>query len=134
MGKLLYPSHTVRCIIAGPSECGKSVFLTNLILYFINEFDKIYIYSPSLHQVLHQKIIKGFSDYIPIDILPNIFNGEDFDRVIDEVVNNKGFRKSDIEIETFGKPEDLNIPQEYNDGGIIILDDLNEKQMNDPRV
>ena len=24
--------------------------------------------------------------------------------------------------------------QEYHDGGIIILDDLNEKKMNDPRV
>ena len=134
MGKLLYPSHTVRCIVTGPSECVKSVFLTNLILYFINDIDKIYIYSPSLHQVLHQKIIKCFSDYIPIDILPNSLNEEAYDRVIDEVVNNKSFRKSDIEIETFGKPENLIIPQEYNDGGFIILDDLNEKQMNDPRV
>ena len=30
--------------------------------------------------------------------------------------------------------EDLKFPQEYDDGGIIILDDLNEKEMNDPRV
>ena len=40
----------IQCIITGPSECGKSVFLTNLILNIINEYDKIYIYSPSLHQ------------------------------------------------------------------------------------
>ena len=52
MEKTLYPSHPVRCIITGPSECGKSVFLTNLILNIINEYDKIYIYSPSLHQDL----------------------------------------------------------------------------------
>ena len=58
MEKFLYPQHPVRCIITGPSECGKSVFLTNLILYIINEYDKIYIYSPSLHQVLYQKISK----------------------------------------------------------------------------
>ena len=25
-------------------------------------------------------------------------------------------------------------PQEYEDGGIIILEDLNEREMNDPRV
>ena len=25
-------------------------------------------------------------------------------------------------------------PQEYDDGGINILDDLNKKEMNDPRV
>ena len=30
MEKFPYPTHPVRCIITGPSECGKSVFLTNL--------------------------------------------------------------------------------------------------------
>ena len=30
MEKRLYPSHPVCCIITGPSECDKSVFLTNL--------------------------------------------------------------------------------------------------------
>ena len=28
----------------------------------------------------------------------------------------------------------MKFPQEYEDGAIIILDDLNEKDMNDPRV
>ena len=28
----------------------------------------------------------------------------------------------------------MNFPQEYDDGGNIILDDPNEKEMNDPRV
>ena len=41
MEKFFYPSHPVRCIISGPSECGKSVFPTNLILNIINEYDKI---------------------------------------------------------------------------------------------
>ena len=49
MEKTLYPIKPVRCIIAGPSECGKSVFLTNLNLIIINDYNKIYIYSPSLH-------------------------------------------------------------------------------------
>ena len=52
MDKFLYPNHPVRCIITGPSECEKSVFLTNLILNIIDEGDKRYIYSPSLHQDL----------------------------------------------------------------------------------
>ena len=55
--KSLYPNHPVQCTITGPSECGKSVLLTNLILKIINEYDKIYIYSPSLHQDLYQKLI-----------------------------------------------------------------------------
>ena len=48
--KFLYPTHPLCCIITGPSDCGKSVFLTNLNLNIINEYDKIYIYSPNLHQ------------------------------------------------------------------------------------
>ena len=39
--KTLYLSHPARVIITGPSECGKSLFLTNLILNIINEYDKI---------------------------------------------------------------------------------------------
>ena len=53
MEKNLYPTHPVRCIKTKPSECGKSVFLTNIILNIINECDKIYIYTPSLHQDLY---------------------------------------------------------------------------------
>ena len=48
--KRLFPQQPVCCIITGPSECGKSVFLTKVILNIIIEYDKIYIYSPSLHQ------------------------------------------------------------------------------------
>ena len=72
MDKYLYPNHPVRCIIAGPSESGKSVFLTNLTLNIINEHNKTYIYSPSLHQDIYQKIIKSFGNYIPIHIIPKI--------------------------------------------------------------
>ena len=134
MEKFLCPTHPVRCIITGPSNVGKSVFLTNLFLNIFNEHDKIYIYSPSLHQELHQKLIKCFSIYIPIHIIPNILIEEDIDVVIEEIVNNKDFEKSDTEIETYESVEELKYPQEYDNGGIIILDDLNEKEMNDPRV
>ena len=95
--KFLYPNHPVRCIITGPSECGKSIFLTNLILNIINEYDNIYIYSPSLHQDSYQKLIKCFSNYIPIHMIPTILNEEGKDLVIDEIVNNEDFGKSDTE-------------------------------------
>ena len=134
MEKFLYPQHPVRCIITGPSECSKSIFLTNLFLNIINEYGKIYIYSPSLQQDLYQKLIKCFSNYIPIDIIPNILNEIDFDIVIEEIVNNKDFQKSDCEIETYESIEDLKFPQEYENNSIIILEDLNQKEMDDPRV
>ena len=134
MGKFRYPNHPVRCIITGPSECGKSTFLTNLNLNLINEYDEIYIYSPSLHHDLYQKLIKCFSNYIPNHIIPNILNEEYIDIVIEELANNKDFEKSGTGIETYESIEELKFPQEYNYGGIIILNDLNEKEMNDPRV
>ena len=130
MDKILYPNHPVCCIITGPSCSGKSVFLTNLILNIINEHDKKYIYSPSLHQDLYQKLNKCFSNYIHF----NILNEEDIDKVIEDIVNKKDFEKFNTEIETYESIEALKFPQEYEVGGIINLDDLNEKEMNDPRV
>ena len=132
--KILYSNHPVTCIITGPSECGKSLFLTNLTLNNFNEYKKIYICSPSLHQDLYQKLIKFFSNYIPIHILPNILNEEDIDVFTEELDNNKDFEISDTEIETYESIEDLKNPQEYENNSIIILDDLNQKEMDDPRV
>ena len=134
MEKFLYPNYPVRCILAGPSECGKSVFLTNLILNIVNEYDKIYINSPSLHQDLYQKLFKCFSNHIPIHIIPNFLNEEDIDIVIEEIVNNKDFEKTVIEIEIFDKIEELRFPQENENNGIIILDDLNEKETNNDKI
>ena len=134
MEKILFPTHLVRCIITGPSEYGKSVFLTNLLLNIINGYDKIYIYSPSLHQGLYQKFIKCFSNCIPIHIIPNILNEADIDIVIEEIVNNKDFEKSDCEIETFDNIEDLKIPQEYENNKTILQDDLYEKEINNEKI
>ena len=134
MEKFLYPSHPVRCIITGPSKVGKSYFLTNLILNIIDEYDKIYFFSPNLHQDLYQKLIKSFSNYIPIHIIPNILNEQDIDIVTEEIAISKDFEKSDSEIETYESLEDLKFPQEYEINSIIILDGLNQKEMDDRRV
>ena len=55
MEKFLNLPHPDRVIIIGPSESDKSVFLTTLNLIFVNEFEKIFIYSPSLHQNIYVK-------------------------------------------------------------------------------
>ena len=74
------------------------------------------------------------SNFIPFHKIPNFLNEEGIDIVIDELVNKKDFEKSDTERETYDSIEELKYPQDYEDGGIIILDDSNEKEMNDPRV
>ena len=61
-------------------------------------------------------------------------NEEDIDLVIEEVVNNKDFQKSDIEKELFDNIEEIKFPQEYENNSIIILDHLNQKEMDDSRV
>ena len=50
MKKLLHPNQPVRCIISGKSNSGKSSLLFKILFNIINEFDKIYIYSPTIHQ------------------------------------------------------------------------------------
>ena len=132
--KILYPTNPKRCIIIGPSNVGRCVFLANLISNFINEYDKIYIYSPSLHQDFYQKFFECFTNYIPIHIFPNIVSEEGVDIVIEEIVNNKHFEISDTEIDTYENIEELKNSQEDENDGIITLDDLNKKEMNDPRV
>ena len=61
-------------------------------------------------------------------------NEKDIDIVIDEIIINKDFEKSNTEIETYESIEELKYPQEYEEGGMFILDDLNEKEMKDPPV
>ena len=50
------------------------------------------------------------------------------------MVNNKDFKKSDTEIETFESKEELKYPQQHENNSIIILDDLNEKEINNAKI
>ena len=134
MDKFLYPTRPVACKITGPSDCGKSNFLTNLISNIITDFENLYIYSPSFHQDLYQKLIIWFKKYIPFHIKPNILNEEYIDLVIDEIDNDKDFENSDTQIETCELKEEQKYCQENEDIGKIFPDDLNEKEMNGPRV
>ena len=54
--------------------------------------------------------------------------------MLEEIVNIKDFEKSETGIETYESIEELKFPREFEDGGNIILDVLNEKKMNDPTV
>ena len=83
MDENLYRKHLVRCIITSASGSGKSVTTTNSILYIINENNKIYIYSQSLHQALYQKLFKCFSSFVPNHMIQNILYEEDIDILFD---------------------------------------------------
>ena len=70
-----------------------------------------YIYSPSLHQVLYQKLIKCFSTYIPNHIIQNIPNEENLDVISNEIVIYEDFQKSTTEKETYESIEKLKYAQ-----------------------
>ena len=56
--------------------------------------------------------------------------------MIEEVINSKDFEKSDREIETSEIMEELRYSQEYksDESSVINLHELNQKEMEDPRV
>ena len=102
----------------------------------INDFGIIYVFSPFLRQDLYQKLTKCFSNFIPTNIIQEILNEEDIDLLIEEIVNDKNSEKSQTEIETYEPMKEIKYPQEYisDQQIVIILDDLNEKELNDLRV
>ena len=59
---------------------------------------------------------------------------KDFDIVIEDIVKNKDFEKSDTEMETYESIKDLKFPMEYENDSIFILDELTQKEMDNPRV
>ena len=56
MKTFFYPTHPVRCINTASSEYGKNSLLTNLIFYFVNEYDK----NTSTHQLYINVFIKNY--------------------------------------------------------------------------
>ena len=68
-----------------------------------------------------------------MNIIPNTLEEEDVDLVIDEINKDYDFEKTDTEMETYDSIEEPKYPPQQ-DSGIIVLDNLKEKEMNDPRV
>ena len=85
----------------GTIEGGKNFFLSKWNLNVIDEFEKNCIFSQSLHQDLCQKINKSFSIYFSVPFIPDIFNEEDIDVAIHEILFDKDLDKSGIDIETY---------------------------------
>ena len=138
--KYLYPEYPVRCIISGKSSSGKSTLLFKILLNIINDFDKILIFSPTIHQPIYQKLIKCFENFLPLNVIQNILKQdiplEELDDVIEEIIKDEDFETSNIECESYENIDELKNPQEYESDikTIIILDDLNKQQLNDERV
>ena len=65
-----YPESPVRSIISGKSASGKQLF--KILFYINNDFDKFFIYSPTIHQLVYRTIIKCFNNFRPLNVIQNI--------------------------------------------------------------
>ena len=90
----------------------KIVFLTNLNLNIVNKFEKMYLYSPSLHQNLQTKLFKCFGNSMPMITIPITLNEKHLDITSDRRTMGENFEKSGTAIETYKSIEELKDPQE----------------------
>ena len=140
MEKHLYPEKLVGTIISAKSASGKSTLLFKILFNIINEFDKIFIFSPTVHQPSYQKIINCFQISLSLNVINNILKEnlslEDLDTYIEEIINDEDFESSNIEYESCENIDELKNAQEYDSDihMVIIFDDLNKKQLEDERV
>ena len=106
----------------------------------INDFDKLLIFSPTIHQPTYKTIIKCFNNFLPLNVIQNILKEQipldELETTIEEIINDEEFETSNIECESYDNIDELKDPQEYESDihTVIILDDLNKQQLQDPRV
>ena len=115
----------------------KLFFLTIWVLNIIMEFAKIHIYPPSLHHNSYQNLLEDYSVFVPINIIQDMLKKwRRLRRLTVEVFNDEDFERSQAGRETFEAIEELKNPQHYDSDStiIMIVYDLNEKSLNDPRV
>ncbi len=138
--KYLHPEKPVRCIFSGKSASGKSTLLFKILFNIINDFDKNLIFSPTIHQSSYKTIIKCFNSFLPLKAIQNILKEkiplDELDTIIEEIMNEEDFESSNIECESYDNIDELKDPQENESDihTVIILDDLNKQQLQDPRV
>ena len=101
MEKRLYPKPPVRCITSGKSASAKSILLFTIFFNIINDFDKIFIYSPTIHQPVYWTFIKCPNNFLPLEVIQNILREgiplDELDRTIEETINDEDFESSHIE-------------------------------------
>ena len=93
MEKYLYPEKPLRCIISGKSASGKSTLLFEIFFNMINDFDKILIFSPTIHQPTYKTIIKCFNSLISLNVIQNILKEQipldELDTTVEEIINDE---------------------------------------------
>ena len=122
----LLPS-SVRGLIIGRSNSGKTVLLLNLLLK--NEwldYNNLLVFGNSLHQAEYEVIKKGFESKMRKDEILDIFENQDkFKDPVEAVANYPGIRNGDITAEFYENCDSIPDPKTLDRTlkNLLILDD-----------
>ena len=132
----LFPK-SIRGLLVGKSNCGKSTLLMNLLLKpDWLDYDHLYVFGKSLHQKEYKILKSGFQNGLSKGQITNIFQNQEFfhKKGLDaiELINASNVENKDkISVEFFDDCNDIPDPSELNsnDKNLMIFDDcILEKQ------
>lgn len=134
--------NSIRGLIIGKSNCGKTTLLMNLLLqpdYL--DYEKLYVFGKSLHQPEYQILKKLYEEHVPKEYGINLFenknelmdlhvNPSDLIEFISQQLSDRD--KSEIEAQFYENSEDVPDPRDLNpqDKNLIIFDDLMLEKQN----
>ncbi len=72
-----YLPSDLRMIICGPAGCGKTCLLQRMLLEDgILDYNKLYIYTPTINQIGYQILIKGFKNNLSKEMIRNVYTNQ----------------------------------------------------------
>ena len=120
---------SLRMMIIGPSDSGKTILLLKLLLYNV-DFNHLVICSPSLdRQKEYQIFIKALQNGLDLSQIIAIFDNQDDIDNVDELINDlAGYPvNTDIEVTVYRNPDEIPeisalVDNKFNKVQVIIDD------------
>lgn len=123
---------SIRGLIIGKSNCGKTTLLLNLLLQpNWLDYNHLYVFGNTLHQQEYQIVKKGFEVGLDKQQIANVFrNQKEFEKVktlkpLEVIDQYSGSRKGAIKADFYGDCSKIPDPKELSveEKNLLILDD-----------
>ena len=123
--------NSIRGLIIGKSNCGKTTLLLNLLLKpNWLDYNHLYVFGNTLHQKEYQVMKKALDLGLTKQQINNIFkNQEEFEKIkaspLEVIEDYNGYRKSEIKVEFYGDCSMIPDPTQLciDEKNLLILDD-----------